>query len=365
LIVAKSKSYSSIKLQQTASMSQKRLFPDDDNQSGMDERGIFTLDQGTSQSLDGKSIYSILQHHQRQRPDENSPTGYEVSASQERSRFRIESKQTDTLLQHVYQPNELKRGKVSSQHQGSSQPRHTAYAARQKDRKEVLEIQTLHTSYNPALHTNEETLHQQSARKGNLDVRPEIIEIQPVSPSPQPDDEESNEPIVMAIVYGKHRIGCAFSHINQLFLVPDMEENAFFELVKMLIYQVEPHVVLVPRRLDDALMKVLEQDIQELELERLPSIDKRPASEFNFASSLDKLLNCKIRDGPEIPGQEEMSFYLERFVSLENNEQMVWFLFNSFRYAVLVQFFSIFSKTELMAAYQNQTMISQMYVAIH
>jgi hypothetical protein len=63
--------------------------------------------------------------------------------------------------------------------------------------------------------------------------------------------------------------------MDTLFLVQDMDENQFFELVKMLIFQIEPQVVLVPRRIDESLLKVLEQDIHDLELERLPSVDKR------------------------------------------------------------------------------------------
>jgi hypothetical protein len=65
------------------------------------------------------------------------------------------------------------------------------------------------------------------------------------------------------------------SHMDTLFLVQDMDENQFFELVKMLSFQIEPQVVLVPRRIDESLLKVLEQDIHDLELERLPSVDKR------------------------------------------------------------------------------------------
>lgn len=138
-----------------------------------------SLDQ-ESGSLNGKSIYSILQHHQRH--------------LQEGSHGPVD-----------YQP----------MNDDSSQPQHTAFtppiASRDAVRQESFDF---HTTYQQEkegmpIRTIYQLAPKPSARKDTSFAQHENFNDQS-QPSVVEDEEKSDEPVVMAISYRGRKIGCAF-----------------------------------------------------------------------------------------------------------------------------------------------------------
>ncbi|KAJ3042960.1 MutS protein msh5 [Rhizophlyctis rosea] len=145
------------------------------------------------------------------------------------------------------------------------------------------------------------------------------------------DDEPDK--VVMACSYKNGKIGAAFYSVrdSKLLLMEDTEENHDFELVKLLIFQVCPSVVVTNGRADETFLQVL--------TEALPNectIEIRPSIDFIYTSAKNRLLAIKLTerkqrgfgDDMSVAGTHphhlrmDMCLYLESIVSMECKEMV-------------------------------------------
>ncbi|KAJ3392726.1 MutS protein msh5 [Lobulomyces angularis] len=166
-----------------------------------------------------------------------------------------------------------------------------------------------------------------------------------------PDDYSNADQIVMAISYRCRKLGCAFFNFekNRLYLMEDVEENSQFEIVKLLIYQIQPKIIICPTKIDEKLQLLINHvsklsQRKEISATRLQKIDEyneltfelRPTSEFSYINGKNRLMNLKIADKDYIEtskstyeqifnlenGNNFKLLYLESIVSMDKQEMV-------------------------------------------
>ncbi|KAF1817124.1 hypothetical protein P152DRAFT_486517 [Eremomyces bilateralis CBS 781.70] len=125
-------------------------------------------------------------------------------------------------------------------------------------------------------------------------------------------DEDSLNEVVMAVdIRNKGTVGCSYyvAREEKLYFMEDMKLGGI-DIVESLRLSIDPTVILISGRADDALADKLDTKYNEAatvendnDVFRMPyALDIRPSSEFGYESAKSKLLGLKIGcfDGPHV-----------------------------------------------------------------
>ncbi|KAJ3194069.1 MutS protein msh5 [Irineochytrium annulatum] len=187
------------------------------------------------------------------------------------------------------------------------------------------------SSHSSALESEREGLHEE-------DERPALKAMKDMDGEEDEEDEVfGDKQFILCLSLGKGYIGAAHFAVDSstLYLHEDVpEERGLFEVTRLLIYQVQPSVVVLSSRADEDYANFVKAcSIDASIVPIAPSIVIRPSTEFIYKNARARLLSnqllekgearVEVEGGADISEKTTMALYIESIVSLESVNMVI------------------------------------------
>jgi len=127
--------------------------------------------------------------------------------------------------------------------------------------------------------------------------------------------------IIMALSYRRNTLGCSYYNPTnlKLYLMEDQQEHPPFDLLSLLLSQVNPSVILASSIADDTFTSALSRLSHSYSaVSPNLSIEIRPNIEFNYSSAKNKLLNIGLKNGKRLQTSDTADNRKDVFLKLSS-----------------------------------------------
>ncbi|TPX44569.1 hypothetical protein SeLEV6574_g04420 [Synchytrium endobioticum] len=171
---------------------------------------------------------------------------------------------------------------------------------------------------------NDEEQIEEEAEDGHNTIRTDDQTGFSSSEAGDPENEQDDQHVIMAISNRSRKVGCAFydDRSNILCVMEDVEEDDAYSITKLLKFQINPAVVLISSRADEPFYEAVREGAHETIF--------RPGPDFAGKTARNRLLSLRVLGSPSkslISGlaaakKAEMALYLESVLDT-NCENMI------------------------------------------
>lgn len=132
------------------------------------------------------------------------------------------------------------------------------------------------------------------------------------------ESENSRNSVTLAVSFRNKRFGCAFLQNDKLFLMSDLDEAVPFDILKLVLLQINPSLVIVSNKSEEVFLEAISENVSEIKISS--------SSEFILSNSRNILFSLKLESLKNLDTfdiAKQMAIHIESIVPLDNSNEMI------------------------------------------